>query len=206
MNLTSTLPHKFWNEDLDTPSTPGSYGTGGWTADGKAVLLYDHYDIWAVAPDGSSAKNITNGYGRANDIQFRYVRDRDRSARPLDQPRQTDCSCALKTRHADTGFFRGSLRAAIPADGDGQESFSAPVKAKDADVYLLTEQTFTEFPDLVTTDSSFKEMRKVCNANPQKAQLTWGTADLVPYNNSDGVTYRRRSISRITSTPRRSIR
>ena len=36
---------------------------------------------------------------------------------------------------------------------------SAPVKAKDADVYMLTAQTFNEFPDLVTTDGSFKELR-----------------------------------------------
>ncbi len=59
------------------------------------------------------------------------------------------------------------------------KSFSAPVKAKDADVYLLTEQTFNEFPDLLTTDGTFKELRKVSNANPQKAQFVWGTSELV---------------------------
>ena len=61
------------------------------------------------------------------------------------------------------------------------------MKAKDADVYLLTAQTFNEFPDLVTTDGTFKELRKVSNANPQKAQLLWGTSELVQYKNADGV-------------------
>ena len=56
-----------------------------------------------------------------------------------------------------------------------------PVKAKDADVYLLTAQTFSEFPDLVTTDGSFKELRKVSDANPQKANLLWGTSEVVQY-------------------------
>ncbi len=42
--------------------------------DGKAVLLYDHYDIWSIAPDGTGAKNITAGYGRAARLQLRYVR------------------------------------------------------------------------------------------------------------------------------------
>ena len=54
-------------------------------------------------------------------------------------------------------------------------------------MYLLTEQTFNEFPDLLTTDGSFKELRKVSDANPQKARLLWGTAELVQFKNADGV-------------------
>jgi dipeptidyl aminopeptidase/acylaminoacyl peptidase len=65
--------------------------------------------------------------------------------------------------------------------------FSVPVKAKDADVYLLTGQTFNEFPDLLTTDGTFKELRKVSDANPQKKQMIWGTSEVVPFRNSDGV-------------------
>ena len=48
-NVTSGLSSKFWNEDDDHPDTPPSYGSAGWTQDGKYVLLYDHYDIWRVA-------------------------------------------------------------------------------------------------------------------------------------------------------------
>jgi dipeptidyl aminopeptidase/acylaminoacyl peptidase len=69
----------------------------------------------------------------------------------------------------------------------GAKSFSAPVKARDAEVYLLTAQTFNEFPDLAVTDASFKELRKVSNANPQKQQLLWGTSEVVPFKNADGV-------------------
>ncbi|MBZ5585370.1 MAG: hypothetical protein LAQ30_24840, partial [Acidobacteriia bacterium] len=57
VNLTSALPAKFWNEDTDTPSTPGAYGSAGWTRDGRSVLLYDRFDVWRVAPDGSGAVN-----------------------------------------------------------------------------------------------------------------------------------------------------
>jgi len=67
------------------------------------------------------------------------------------------------------------------------KALSVPVKAKDADVYLLTEQTFNEFPDLVTTDGTFKELRKVSDVNPQKSKLTWGTSEVVQYKNADGV-------------------
>jgi dipeptidyl aminopeptidase/acylaminoacyl peptidase len=188
-NLTASLGTKFFNEDTDTPSTPGSYGTGGWTKDGKSVLIYDRYDIWRISPDGTGAKNITNGYGRAHDLRLRYVRTevenpRDRwidPARPVMLQAEN-----LKT--FDSGLFRASLDGGEPKLLTmGPRVLSVPVKAKDADVYLLTAQSFNEFPDLVVTDGTFKELRKVSDANPQKKDLLWGTAELVSFKNGDGV-------------------
>jgi dipeptidyl aminopeptidase/acylaminoacyl peptidase len=187
-NLTSKLPYKFYNEETDTPSLPGSYGVAGWTKDGKSVLLYDHYDIWQVSPDGSAAKNITAGYGRAHNLQFRYVRaDNDPRERWVD-PAKPLLLHAVNLDTRDTGFFRGGFEGAEPKQLImAAKDLSMPVKAKDADVYLLTEQTFNEFPDLVTTDVSFKELRKVSNANPQKAGLLWGTSEVIHFRNADGV-------------------
>ena len=34
---------------------PGSHGLAGWTAGDGFVLIHDRYDIWQIAPDGSSA-------------------------------------------------------------------------------------------------------------------------------------------------------
>jgi dipeptidyl aminopeptidase/acylaminoacyl peptidase len=186
-NLTANLPVKFWNEEIDTPSTPGPYGSAGWTKDGKAVLLYDHYDIWRVAPDGSGAKDITAGYGRQHNLQFRHLRtETDPRERWIDAAKPLLLSAA-NVKTWESGFFRGSVEGGEPRQLlMAAKNFAAPVKAKDADVYLLSEQTFHEFPDLIVTDGTFKELRKVSDANPQKAQFVWGTAELVPYHNADG--------------------
>jgi dipeptidyl aminopeptidase/acylaminoacyl peptidase len=188
-NLTASLGVKFFNEDTDTPSTPGPWGNGGWTKDGKSVLLYDRYDIWRVSPDGTGARNITAGYGRAHDMRLRYIRTE------VENPRERWIDGAkpvmlqgenLKT--FETGFFRASLDGGAPKQLVLSAKYmTPPVKAKDADVYLLTAQTFSEFPDLITTDGSFKELRKVSDANPQKANLLWGTSEVVQYKNADGV-------------------
>ena len=69
VDLTGKLAPRFFNEDQDTPDEPGAYGAGGWTRDGKWAFLYDHYDVWAVAPDGSAARRLTDG--RASSLQFR---------------------------------------------------------------------------------------------------------------------------------------
>src|SRR5262249_30082786 len=60
-------------------------------------------------------------------------------------------------------------------------------KAKNADVLLLTASTFYDFPDLLVTTSEFKDLKKVSNANPQKAKFVWGKAELVNFKNADGV-------------------
>ena len=188
VNLTASLGQKFFNEETDTPSVPGPYGNAGWTKDGNSVLIYDRYDIWRISPDGTGAKNITAGYGRAHDIRLHYVRtDTDTRDRGIDPTKPLLLSGEnLTTR--DQGFFRGSIDGGEPKQLTmAAKSFSAPVKAKDADVYLLTGQTFNEFPDLLTSDGTFKELRKVSDANPQKAGMLWGNSELVPYKNADGV-------------------
>ena len=115
VNLTANLGMKFHNEDTDTPSTPPPYGAAGWTKDGKSVLLYDRYDIWRVSPDGSGAKNMTAGYGRAHDIRLHYVRTEAENPRErwIDGTKPVMLQGEnLKT--FATGFFRASLDGGEP--------------------------------------------------------------------------------------------
>jgi len=187
VNLTAALPVKFWNEDTDT-STPLAYGSAGWTKDGNSVLLYDRFDIWRVSPDGSGARNITAGYGRKQSLRFRYVRlETDPRERWID-PAKPLLLFAENLKTWESGFFRGAIEGGEPKQlAMAPKYFTLPVKAKDADVLLLTEQPFGEFPDLIATDGNFKELRKVSNANPQQAQILWGTSEVVEFKNADGV-------------------
>jgi dipeptidyl aminopeptidase/acylaminoacyl peptidase len=186
VNLTRTLGVNFWREDHDSPSTPPSYGSAGWTADDKYALLYDQYDIWQVAPDGSNAKNLTGGVGRKEKIQFRYVK-LDPQEKGID-PAKPLLLRAENEWTRDSGFYRDRIDGGMPEKLImAAKNFNAPSKAKDADVYLLTASTFNEFPDLLVTSPNFKELKKVSDANPQKAQLLWGNSELVRFKNSDGV-------------------
>ncbi len=185
VNLTGKLGVVFHNEDHDLPQQASAYGLAGWTASDEAVLIYDRHDVWQIAPDGSGAKNLTEGLGRKSDLRFHYLAldARERFVN-LDKP----LLLAAENLHTrDEGFYRlnvknGPPRCLIMAG----RSFSTPVKAKDAEVYLLTASTFNEYPDLMVSDSSFKEMKKISDANPQKKELLWGQAELIHYRSSDG--------------------
>ena len=188
-NLTASLGVKFFDEQDDHPGTPAAYGTAGWTKDGKYVLLNDRYDIWQVAPDGSSAKNLTDGVGRRSQIIFRYVRlDSDPRERDID-PAKPILLRAEDERTRDTGFYREWIDSTREPQKliMGPQNYSVPVKAKDADVLLLTASTFQKFPDLLTADPEFKHVVKVSNGNPQQKDVLWGSAELMRFRNTDGV-------------------
>ncbi|MBN1940224.1 MAG: S9 family peptidase, partial [Candidatus Aminicenantes bacterium] len=60
-------------------------------------------------------------------------------------------------------------------------------KAKNADVFVHTEQRFEEFPDLWVSGPDLAAARKVSRANPQQDEYNWGKAELIEYTNADGV-------------------
>jgi len=186
-NLTKSIDAKFFNEQNDLPSIPGSYGIAGWTKDDVDVLIYDRYDVWQVAPDGSRTKNLTDGVGRKEKTTLRYVRldPRERWIDP-DKPMLLQ---AENEETRDTGFYRDKVNsdAAPQKLLVASKDFNNPIKAKDADVLIVGASRFDQFPDIWVTNSSFRELKRVSNGDAQRAAYTWGTAELVNFKNIDGV-------------------
>jgi dipeptidyl aminopeptidase/acylaminoacyl peptidase len=187
VNLTANIKSQFFNEDNDSPQTPGSYGIAGWTKDDHDVLIYDRYDIWQVSPDGSNAKNLTDGAGRKEKTALRYVRldPRERSIDP-DKP------MLLQAENEDTrdaGFFRDKVNSTMPPQKllMAAKDFGNPTKAKDADVLMLTAARFDQFPDLWVTNGDFRDLKRLSNGDAQRSQFNWGTGELVSFKNTDGV-------------------
>ena len=185
-NLTAKLGVRFENEEWDMPSEPYPCGSAGWVEGDRSVLIYDRYDIWEVKPDGSSARMITGGIGRQDQIIFRDLRlDPEEKAIPLKTPRLLS---ARDDRTKASGFYRVNLA--------GDETPSRLImmdkqlgglqKAKEAEVYIFTQQRFDEFPDVWLSGPDFKEPEKITAANPQQSEYNWGKAELIRYTNADG--------------------
>jgi dipeptidyl aminopeptidase/acylaminoacyl peptidase len=186
-NLTKNISANFYDEENDTPSTPGSYGIAGWTKDDAAVLIYDHYDIWQISPDGSSSKNLTDGVGRKESTTLRYIR-LDPRERWIDPDKPMLLSAENQETH-DSGYYRDKVHgAALPQKLlMAAKDFNNPAKAKDADVMIMTASRFDQFPDIWVTNSSFRELKRVSNGDAQRAAFNWGTGELVSFKNTDGV-------------------
>ena len=186
VNLTKSLGVNFFNEDNDTPELPNAYGVAGWTKGDKDVLIYDRFDVWQVSPDGSGAKNLTDGVGRKDKIQFRYVRLEPRE-RAIDASKPLLLH-AENEETRDSGFYRDRIGGGLPEKLImGAKDYNNPTKAKDADVLMFTASRFDEFPDIWVTDANFKAPKKISNGDAQRAQFNWGTSELVNFKNTDGV-------------------
>jgi dipeptidyl aminopeptidase/acylaminoacyl peptidase len=186
VNLTAQLGINFWREDHDTPNLPPAYGTAGWTANDGSVLLYDKYDLWEIKPDGSGARMVTNGAGRKDAIVFRYRSlDPEQRAIPIHKP-------LLLTANDDATESHGLYRTSLTGTAAPHKlvmlpkSFGQIVKARDAERVVFTLARFEEFPDLWVSDTSFKDMKKISDANPQQAEYIWGKSELIHYINADG--------------------
>jgi dipeptidyl aminopeptidase/acylaminoacyl peptidase len=193
--LNAGMTVKFYDEENDMPDDPNSYGFGGWLAEDKAVLLYDRYDIWQFSPDGKSApKNLTNSFGRANNLTFRVVRT-DPDFRFFDK-KDVLWLETFNNATKENGFYRKAIN-----DNKAPElvvmspaRYSNLVKAKAADSYIYDKGNYTSSPD-VYISKDLKIATKLSNTNPQQASYNWGTAELVKWTTpkgykSEGILYK----------------
>jgi dipeptidyl aminopeptidase/acylaminoacyl peptidase len=178
----------FFNEANDTPGEAGAYGTAGWAKDSKSFFVYDRYDVWQLFIDGTPARNVTAGFGRKNQIEFRVARI---EAPNDDEERGIDAKqpLTLRAEHQktrETGFYR-TTEANPQQLLWGPHAYQFVARAKESKAVLLTASRFDEFPDLQLTDTDFQAPKKVTNGAAQLAPFTWGTSELISYRNSDGV-------------------
>jgi dipeptidyl aminopeptidase/acylaminoacyl peptidase len=202
ITLTAKLGVKFQSEIDDHPAHPAPYGTAGWTAGDKTVLLYDRYDIWEVKPDGTGGRKITDG--RREQVIFRYPRTeqapptveeeggpgrRDAEDAAISPAKPLILSAVNENTRA-SGLYRVILDTTAPPAKllMLDKSVGVPIKARDADVYVFTLSRFEEFPNLWVSSGAFTDMKKISDANPQQAAYNWGRSELIDYVNADGKT------------------
>ena len=201
-NITSPVKGvSFAQETADTPAIPGAWGVAGWTKGDKSILLYDRYDVWEVDPNGMKpAVSVTDSVGRRNTTVLRLVqlagarggRGGGASTTPADSSNALDPNAPLLLRALNeetkaAGFYRdqlGESRAPQPVMM-ADVSWGTPIKAKNAEEYLVTKGTYVDFPNLYA-GPSLTNLEKISDANPQQKDYNWGTVELVRWISTDG--------------------
>ena len=184
---------EFLNEEWDYVGPRPAYGVEGYASDGSGVIVRGQYDLWLLPFGNGAAMNLTGGEGQRREVRFRVVR-----TEPIDSlaPRRTRTGDEIDLSEPVTlsaygqwtkkaGFYRlagGELEELLFDDA----RFSMPVRAEKADRFLLTRQTYREFPDLQVASSKFSDLRKISDANRQQAEYMWGRQILFDYTNKDG--------------------
>ncbi len=185
-DLTGNLPVVFHRDDDDHPEPDAAHGLAGWTENDAAVLLYDEFDVWKVAPATGEAVCVTDGYGRANRLRLRVQRLPSKADQEF-----LGGDLLLLATNVDTmaeGVFADSLaRPEKPRRiWYGDKNLGDLTRPVASTRFFFTLGTFAEFPDLWTADAEFRALAKLSDANPQQKDYRWGKSELVSWIDGDG--------------------
>jgi dienelactone hydrolase len=167
-----------------------------WASDENFILLYSDHDVWRVDPSGRKpGVDLTNGYGKLHHTIFRLAMDLRRKA--VD-PKETIILSAFDLVSKQAGFLKVRLDkvsapitlnmenfhcgGTLTAGADINDAY--PVKARDADLYLVRKMTATESPNYFVTND-FTEYRRISSVMPEK-KYNWLTTTLINYRTVDG--------------------
>ena len=191
LKLTTIAGVRFDQEDDDHPRAAGAYGVAGWTKDSEWVLLYDKYDVWQFAVDGSTSRMMTRGEGRANKIQMRYEPLTRGRANGLNPGIDMDKPLLLRGESQDN-YSSGFWSTSFDFDKEpvkllwGAKNYKTVLRAADSDAIIFSASTFKEMPDLYMTDSTFTQQKKLTTLTAQVNPYEWGSAELIEFRNMDG--------------------
>jgi dipeptidyl aminopeptidase/acylaminoacyl peptidase len=183
VNITKTVPTSFVNKESDvTVKQKPPFGVAGWTADDGSVILYDKFDLWQVAPDGSRATRLTDGV--AEQVRHRYVRlDPEQEAIDPAKPMYVSLF-GLWSKKSGYGRVRLGNGAARPAAERLvwlDKSVGRLAKAKDSDVFQYSVEAFEDPPAIHVADGSLASTKPVIKTNPFFDQYAWGHTETIEY-------------------------
>lgn len=177
------------DDDIPGGGTPSRlFGTGGWTRDGRALIVYGRFDVYAFPLDGSKAINLTRGTGTREQIEFRVatIPGGGDGAPGVDLAKPLILS-AYGEWTKRSGYYSlapdGGLAPILFVD----KAIGNLQRAQNADRAIFTQQTATEFPDYWVASASLAGAKRVTDANPILRDYTWTPRRvLLDYTNRAG--------------------
>lgn len=169
----------FVNKESDqTTKQKPMFGVAGWSTSDAFVLVYDKFDIWQIAPDGSSAKRLTDG--RSEMVVHRLVSiDPATDGIDLTKPQYVSLFGSLSKKSGYALLKPGATSAERLAFAD--KSITGLGKAKDADVFVHTVQDYNDSPDMFVSGADLKNAKQVTTTNPFLNDYAWGKSETVDY-------------------------
>ncbi len=190
-NLTAKIPSLFYDEEDDHNVPKPPVRPLGWSSDGQYVLLSDNWDIWLVSVHGEKFLNLTqNGKKEGLRYQRRYQLDPEEKGIDLSRPLYFSVygewtkKAGIARLEVETKNWKVSGPKILLWD---EAVFSRLLKAKKAEIYLFTRETYKDFPDYYSADSFLQNPQRLTEANPQQKNYLWSEGcRLLDYESAKG--------------------
>jgi dipeptidyl aminopeptidase/acylaminoacyl peptidase len=190
-DITKNAQTSFVDKESDeTVRQKPAFGVAGWTKDDGEVVLYDKFDLWAVAPDGSRATRLTNG--AADGVRHRLVRvNADEDYIDLAKPNYVSLFGVWSKKSGYARLVPGASRGAAPAVTVSpavwlDRSVGGLGKARDAEVFSYSVQDYDDSPDIFVAGPSLADAKQVTTTNAFQSKYAWGRSETVEYKTDKG--------------------
>lgn len=180
-----------------------SCGLAAWLEDDAGLLVYDNNDIWQLDLTGKTpAINLTNGYGRSNNIIFSLMNsERFGNTMPVLKAKEPLLLRTFNTSNKRNGFYRKLAGAAGDPellstgphfmniinwcqDPNISNTGMRPLKVKNVNAWVVQRQSDTDAPNYFET-KDFKSFKRLTNFQPQQGH-SWLSQELHTFKHLDG--------------------
>jgi len=170
-----------WDNDSEPSirSQFGPYGCAGWSIDGKNILMYDQYDIWLFAADGSYSRRLTKG--REKNISFRL------NNHSLNKTFSMAEDFILQSRNMkdhSTGYHVLSFKLREKLIVSGSKKFEALLQSQN-NIFAYTSQTYNK-PPRIELKKSDANPSVLFESNLHQEKYGYGKSEMVYYHNTTG--------------------
>ncbi|MBC5862836.1 S9 family peptidase [Flavobacterium turcicum] len=191
-NLTKDLDVAFSDQKSDWAEESPPFGNPGWTAKDNTVFIYDQYDIWCIAIDGSKAFRLTNG--RKNKVVYRIIISPENQLSKMNydagnykasfEPKET---LIIKTQSLDhTGYCFWNKKTGLKTLLDKKMRTSQVITTTSRNGFVYVEENFNTPPKLVFKETKESNEKILFQSNPQHFKYNWGYSKLIEYTNAKG--------------------
>ncbi|MFH6967762.1 prolyl oligopeptidase family serine peptidase [Flavobacterium sp. FlaQc-28] len=163
-----------------------AFGNPGWSVEDKEILLYDEFDLWAIAPDGSSSRKLT--HGRESKIKYRLnlvddVKNIYESPKLAEYNLDRELFFRLAGEDGKTGYAvwkKGSAEKVITYGDSSVNDLHFGLKKQRL---FWLEQRFNLSPILMSKEKS-SPAKTIFQSNKQQHNYYWGKNELIRFQNS----------------------
>lgn len=179
-NVSAQVTADFSSVDWDYPGdlVPPA-GFGGWTTDERAVLVYDEFDVWSLAVDGSGGRRLTEG--RRDRVVHRLTSlGQEDEGFDLSRPVYLSLRGKYSKQTGYARLTRNGVERLVLADA----RIIRLARADSADVYAYTRERFDDSPDWYVGDPRLADARQVSRTNPFQDDYAWGRGELIEFTSA----------------------
>lgn len=182
----------FTMEPYDRPGGIPPYGIAGWSRDGRKLLFYDKFDLWAYDLNRKGLKRVTDG--RDNGIRFRvaygafeqgassWIR---KTGRILDLKKGVLLE-ARRPDYSESGFFSLEPDGRVKKLVFGDRKFTGAIGDRKGTTVIYISEDSDVSPMLEIYEKAAEGSRVLFRSNPQDSLYGWSRSELIRYKNSRG--------------------